>query len=108
MSSAKAVIAIGKSQYLVGPGEQILVDRLPQESGDFPVTDVLLAIDGDKISVGQPRLSNVKVSAKIVGHLQGEKIRVEKYKAKSRYHKVRGSRSKLTRLQIDQIDIREK
>lgn len=108
MSQAKAVVNIGNSQYFVEAGQEILVDQLSQETGEYVINDVLLAISGDNVVVGQPTIKGAKVVAKILGREQGEKIRVEKYKAKSRYHKVRGARAQLTKLQISQVDIREK
>ena len=66
--------------------------------------DALLKFDdtGKTFELGQPLLKG-KVSAEVVDHVLGEKIRIAKFKAKSRYRKVRGFRSKLTKLKIVKI-----
>lgn len=99
----KAVVQIGNSQYLVEPGQNILVDRLPDKEGKLVIKEVMLVLDGDRILIGQPYLDHAVVKAEIKGDAQGEKIRVEKYKAKSKYHKVTGSRSKLSKVTIEEI-----
>lgn len=90
--SKYAVIQLQGKQYQVSEGEEFAVDRLDQESGKFEVSDVLLLVEGEKRQIGQPLLKNVKVSCEIVEQIKGEKIRVAKYKAKSRYRKVQGHR----------------
>ena len=44
-----------------------------------------------------------KVSAEVVDNVKGDKIRIAKFKAKSRYRKVRGFRARLTKLKIIKI-----
>ncbi|MDP3888861.1 MAG: 50S ribosomal protein L21 [bacterium] len=98
-----AVVKIGGSQYKVQEGKGIIVDRLPQKEGEpFEITEVLLLVD-DQVKIGQPTLSDIQIKAKILGHEKGEKIRVAKFKAKSRYRKVTGFRASLTRVMIEQI-----
>lgn len=102
----KAVINVGDKQYLVSEGQQIIVDRLADSKKEVSITDVLLVIDDKKTHVGQPFLKDASVKAEFIGQVLGEKIRVEKYKAKSKYHKVRGYRSKQSKLLIKQISVK--
>jgi large subunit ribosomal protein L21 len=86
------VIQSGSRQYLVEPGQQIIVNKL-----DFPVDqtydlDVVYAFGEDK--------KIKKAQAKIVRHQRGEKIRVVKYKSKSNYHKQYGPRQEETVIEI--------
>lgn len=93
-----AVVKIGPAQYLVTPGQEILVAG----SGAEPA-QVLLVSDGEKTSVGQPTVAKGKVTTEILGQVKGRKIRVAKYRAKSRYRRVVGFRPLLTRVKIDSI-----
>jgi large subunit ribosomal protein L21 len=99
-----AVVKIGGSQYEVIPGQEILVDRLVGDKGQKVILDQVLALDQEgQILLGQPRVAGVKIQAVIKEQLQGRKIRVAVYKAKSRYRKVKGFRPKLTKLEIQTI-----
>jgi large subunit ribosomal protein L21 len=99
-----AVIQLAGKQYKVTEGETITVNRLDQEEGkEFTTSDVLLLSDGSKMQLGTPLLSGVKVKLKAVTHQKSDKIRVSKYKAKSRYHKVHGHRQHETTVQVVSI-----
>lgn len=99
-----AVVKIGGSQYKLVEGDEIDVPKLKAAVGDekqFP--QVLLWRNGDHIEVGQPLVTGVIVTGKVVSQLRGDKIRVATYKAKSRYRKVKGHRDYLTRVKIEAI-----
>jgi len=96
----------------------ILSRRLEEVSGyDFALTQArqarpgqgrirgsaCLAVDGDDVQVGAPYLENVAVIAKVLDQVQGDKIRVAKFKAKVRYRKVMGFRAKLTKVIIESL-----
>jgi len=99
-----AIIQLQGKQYQVSEGDELIVDRLEKVEGDkFDVTDVLLFVDGDKKLIGQPIVKDVKVSCEVVVNNKGEKIRVAKYKAKSRYRKVIGHRQLQSVLKIVKI-----
>jgi len=99
-----AVIRTGGKQYRVAEGDEIEVDKLESEKGKVVTFDeVLLFVDGDKVKVGQPLVKGVKVKAKVVDQLKGKKIRVATYKAKARYRRVKGFRSRLTKVKIEKI-----
>lgn len=99
-----AVVKIGGSQYKVKEGDEFEVLRLPQKEGEeIELPEVLLVVDDGQVKVGQPKVEGVKIKAKILSHLKGEKIRVSRFKAKSRYRKVRGFRPYLTKIKIEKI-----
>jgi large subunit ribosomal protein L21 len=99
-----AIINLGGKQYVVHEGETILVDRLDREEGKAFQPDVLF-VGGD----GEGELSpSVTVSAKVVGHVRGPKVRIGKYKPKSGYKRHTGFRSSLTRVEITGIGGRQK
>lgn len=99
----KAVIATGGKQYLVAEGETLEVELLKQE-GKTASFQPLLVIDGDKISVGAPEVSGVKVSAEVVeAEVKADKVTAIRYKAKKRVHKVRGHRQRHTLIKVTKI-----
>ncbi|UCD54559.1 MAG: 50S ribosomal protein L21 [Dehalococcoidia bacterium] len=99
-----AVVETGGKQYKVTPGQTIDVERLDVAEGDTVELDkVLLIVDCDKVTVGQPTVEGAKVVATSQGEGKGEKIIVFKYKSKVRYRRKRGHRQLYTRLLIDKI-----
>jgi large subunit ribosomal protein L21 len=99
--SEYAIISLGGKQYVVREGERVLVDRLSQEEGKTFKPDILFlggAQGGGELS---PKGSNV--TAKVVGHVLGDKIRIGKYKPKSGYKRHNGFRASLTQIEISGI-----
>lgn len=107
-----AVIKTGGKQYKVREGDILEVDKLPAKKDSEVIFDeVLLWVSDEEglpadrqVKIGTPTLSNVKVKARVLEQIKGEKIRVAKFKAKSRYRRVMGFRSLLTRVQIEKIE----
>lgn len=99
-----AIIKTGGKQYRVSEGDIIEVERLTtaaNESFSFP--EVLLVTVDEAVTIGQPIVDGFTVSAKVLDHIRGEKLRVAKFKAKARYRRVMGHRQELTRVQIEAI-----
>lgn len=96
-----AIIALSGRQYKVSAGQIITIDRLPGKK-NFEIKEVLLTnIDG-QIKIGTPYV-DAKVSFETIGNLRGPKIRVSKFKAKSRYRKTIGFRADLTKIKVLKI-----
>lgn len=103
MSKYAVVQLLGK-QYKVAEGDVLVVDHVDHKpAAKFDVTEVLLVADGASITVGQPTVAKAKVSFSVQSVGRGEKIRVAKYKSKSRYRKVRGHRSLQSTLKVEKI-----
>ena len=97
--SSYAIISLGGKQYRVQEGEWLLVDRLRADEGATVEPRVLL-IGGN----GAPDLApSTTVTARVVGHELGKKIRIGKYRRRTGYKKHTGHRSKLTRIEIESI-----
>ncbi len=97
-----AVIRIGGKQYRVTEGQEILVDKLTDTKKVTP--EVLLFVEGETVEVGTPVLEKAKVTVKVVAELEkGEKVRVFKYKSKSRERRHVGFRAQYTRLLVEKI-----
>ena len=97
------VIETGGKQYKVAPGTVISVDNLNVESGEFSFDRVLLHVNDAAINIGKPYIDGMVVKATIVENFKGEKVRVAKFLAKSRYRKVRGFRAQLSKVKIGDI-----
>ena len=95
-----AIISLGGKQYVVHEGERFLVERLDREEGKTFHPDVLF-LGGDGSGVLAPKAENV--TAKVVGHVRGPKVRIGKYKPKSGYKRHTGFRASLTQVEITTI-----
>ena len=103
-----AVIVSGNKQYKVTEGDVVIVERLDNVKADSAYTfdKVLLLVEDKKTLIGTPMLTNVQVSAKVIAEKKGQKIRVAKFKAKSRYRRVMGFRPVQTHLKIEKIAVK--
>lgn len=101
--SKYAVIQIAGKQFRVSEGDTIITNKVEGEVDASLKADVLLIADGDKLQLGNPLLAGIQVTLKLVDHHQGDKIRVAKYKSKSRYRKVRGHRQQETTFEVVKI-----
>jgi large subunit ribosomal protein L21 len=81
-----AIIRLGNKQHRVRDGETLVVDRLSTEPGKSFEPDVLLG-DG-------------KVTATVIAHERGPKIRIGKYRRRTGYKRHNGYRSATSRVQI--------
>src|SRR5438874_985940 len=99
--SSYAIISLGGKQYRVQEGERLLVDRLREDEGATVEPRVLL-VGGN----GAPDLApSTTVTARVVGHELGKKIRIGKYRRRTGYKKHTGHRSRLTRIEIESIGV---
>ena len=98
-----AVIAAAGSQYRVEEGKEILVDHMDKKEGDVVSFDTMLLVKDSTVKVGTPNVTGSVVTAKVLGHEKGDKIRIARYMAKSRSRTVRGYRHDYTRLSITAI-----
>jgi ribosomal protein L21 len=94
-----AIITVGGKQYRVQEGERLLVDRLKTDEGKTFNPKVLLTGGNGKTDL-EP---STTVTARVVSHELGEKIRIGKYKKRTGYRKHTGFRASLTQIQIESI-----
>jgi large subunit ribosomal protein L21 len=94
-----AIIHVGGKQYRVREGERLLVDRLKTDEGKTFSPRVLLVGGNGKTDL----TPSTTVTARVVGHVLGEKIRIGKYKKRTGYRKHTGFRSSLTQIEIESI-----
>ncbi len=100
-----AVIKTGGKQYRVAPGEKIKIETVEAEVGATIVLDqVLMVADGEAVKVGTPTLAGAKVSATVVAHGRGPKIRIFKMRRRKHYQKTQGHRQNYTEIRVDAIN----
>ena len=99
-----AILQHGGHQYRVASGDRILVDRIPVEVGStVTLESVLLIGDGAETDVAKGSPVEASVTATVIAHRRGRKIRVFTYKPKKRHRRTLGYRSQLTELLIDEV-----
>lgn len=99
-----AIVEIAGHQYKVTKDQQLIVNRLHADEGAKVQFDNVLLIDnGGDITVGAPAISGAAITAKVNGHLKGDKVIVFKKKRRKGYRKKNGFRASLTEIQIESI-----
>jgi large subunit ribosomal protein L21 len=97
-----AIVKTGGKQYRVERGQHLLVERLAVEEGASVALQPLM-YRSDETVFDADGLAQVQVTAKVLGHERGEKLRVVKFKPKRGYKRRTGHRQELTRIEI--VDI---
>jgi large subunit ribosomal protein L21 len=99
-----AIVKTGGKQYRVERGQTLLVERLAADEGSNVALEPILYRSDDAVfdTVG---LKKVKVTAKVLSHERGEKLRVFKFKPKRGYKRLTGHRQELTRIEVTDISM---
>ena len=97
-----AVIKVGGKQYRVSEGDEIFIEKINANPLDEVVFSEVLMIDS---KVGSPYLANATVTGSVIKNGKAKKIRVFKYKNKSRSNrKTQGHRQPYTKVKITKIN----
>lgn len=100
---AYAVIKTGGKQYRVQQGDKIDVEKLDAEVDAELTFEALLVGEGDSVKVGTPVVEGASVTAKVVQQFRGPKGVAFKFKRRKGFHKTKGFRRHLTKLEITSI-----
>jgi large subunit ribosomal protein L21 len=99
-----AVIVSGGKQHRVEEGETLKLEKLNLEVGASVDFDrVLLVVNGENVNIGAPVVEGAKVSAEIVSHGRGKKVRIMKFKRRKHHMKQMGHRQWFTEVKITGI-----
>ena len=99
-----AIIETGGKQYIVSPNVKIKIEKLPGEPGsEIQFDRVLLVANGADVKIGKPVVAGAKVVGKVLGQGRAKKIRILKYRAKTRYRRHIGHRQEFTEVEIQTI-----
>ena len=97
-----AIVKTGGKQYRVERGQKLLVERLAAAEGAVVQLEPLM-YRSDEAVFDKDGLKDVQVTAKVVAHVRGEKLRVFKFKPKRGYKRRTGHRQDLTQIEVTEI-----
>jgi large subunit ribosomal protein L21 len=98
-----AIVKTGGKQYKVAVGDVVKVEKLDSEPGASVKLPVALVVDGTAVTSDAAALAKVAVTGEVLEHTKGPKIRIHKFKNKTRYHKRQGHRQQQTVLRVTNI-----
>jgi large subunit ribosomal protein L21 len=99
-----AIVKTGGKQYRVERGQTLLVERLAVDEGSSVALEPILYRSDDAV-FDVAGLKKVNVTAKVLAHERGEKLRVFKFKPKRGYKRRTGHRQELTRIEVTDISM---
>ena len=97
-----AIVKVGGKQYRVEEGQQVVVDRVDAAEGATVELPSLLVADGTDVRLAAEG-KDATVTAVVVEHLRGPKIRISRFKPKRGWRKKAGFRAALTKLEVQKI-----
>ena len=99
-----ALVKTGGKQYRVSKDDTILVERIAAEEGaEVILNDIVMLGDGDKVTIGTPKVDGAAVSATVVRQTRGPKIIIFRRKRRKNHRRTQGHRQDLTLLKINDI-----
>ncbi len=99
-----AIVEIAGQQLKVENKAKVFVNKMDAEEGTTVDFDKVLLVDNEgDVKVGQPVVEGAKVSAKVVSHVKGDKVKVFKKKRRKGYRKLNGHRQEYTQIEIENI-----
>lgn len=101
-----AIFVSGGQQFKAEPGKTVQVPKLAAEPGAKVTFDrVLLTSDGKKVQAGQPVVRGAKVTAEVVRHGKGPKIKIYRFARRAGYRRHAGHRQPFTEVKIADVTI---
>jgi len=101
-----AVFSTGGAQFRAEPGATVKIPLVAAEPGTKIVFDkVLLASDGKQVRAGQPLVAGAKVTAEVVRHVQGKKVRIYRFARRTGFRRHAGHRQRFTEVKIADVTV---
>lgn len=100
-----AVFQSGGKQHRVAEGQTVRLEKIevaPGESIEFD--NILMISNGEDVKIGTPYVAGGEVTAEIVTHGRGEKIKVVKFRRRKHSRKQMGHRQWFTEVKITAIN----
>jgi large subunit ribosomal protein L21 len=99
-----AIIIDGGRQYKVTEGQELVVDYRDASSGDaLEFGRVVAFSNGSSLNLGTPEVAGAKVTAKVLGVVQGPKLTVQKFRRRKTMRRRNGHRQLFTKVQVEKI-----
>ena len=103
-----AIFSTGGAQFRAEPGVTIKIPLLEAEPGSKVTFDrVLLASDGKHVQAGKPVVKGARVTAEVVRHGKGEKIKLYRFARRSAYRRHAGHRQPFTEVKIADVKLKD-
>ena len=100
-----AVFQSGGKQHRVTEGQTVRLEKLEVETGASVDFDkVLLITNGEDVKIGAPYVDGGKVSAEVVSHGRGKKVKIVKFRRRKHSRKQQGHRQWFTEVKITAIN----
>jgi large subunit ribosomal protein L21 len=99
-----AVIVTGGKQYRVSEGSVLKIEKLEAEAGaNVEFDNVLLVANGDKVTLGTPKVAGAKVTGTVQGHGKTDKVRIVKFRRRKHYMRQGTHRQQYTEIKVTGI-----
>jgi len=99
-----AVVRTGGFQYIVKPGDRLIVPLLSAEPGkDIELNDVLVMKGEGDVQIGTPTVENARVTAKVIAHTHTSKVMVFKFIKRENYRRKKGHKQQVTEIEITKV-----
>ena len=98
-----AIVRAGGRQEKVSVGDVFEMDLVKAAPGDSVKLAPVMLVDGATVTTAAADLAKASVTAEVVGHLRGHKIKITNYHSKTGYRRRMGYRHELTKVRITGI-----
>ena len=99
-----AVFQSGGKQHRVSEGQTLRLEKLDVETGaNVEFESVLMVANGEEITIGAPLVAGGKVTAEVVKHGRGDKVKIVKFRRRKHSRKQMGHRQWFTEVKITGI-----
>jgi len=101
-----AIFESGGKQYRVKEGDEIFIERLPNEADEVvSFANVHAILGDDDTKIGTPYVEGASVDASVIKNGKSKKIIVYKMRPKKGYRRKQGHRQPYTKIRIDKITV---
>ncbi len=94
-----AIISLDGRQFKIKEGQVFKVNSIE----NFDALKVLTFIEGENTEIGAPFLENITVSLSKVEDRLDEKVRVSRFRSKSRHRRTKGFRQPISIVKVESI-----
>ena len=98
-----AIISTGGKQATVSEGTRLDVELIDTAEEQVSFTPLLVVNDEGGVITARDELSDLEVTAKVLGRIKGKNVEVFKYKNKSGYRRRQGHRQNHTRIEVTYV-----
>lgn len=99
-----AVFQSGGKQHRVAEGQTVRLEKIEVAPGETVEFDnILMVSNGDDVKIGMPYVDGSKITAEVVTHGRGEKIKIVKFRRRKHSRKQMGHRQWFTEVKITGI-----